>query len=319
VVTTSFPDSIAFFEKLLKNLLDVSAIYETSEFYKLRKSLQNLNDDNPSFLAKAIIEFNSFPKNEFNLFHKTNYIEYFKNLFLKEFKFKSIEKENEVFSNMANVAKELICHSLKNKSRQIRNVKYLFDSLAIMVIEANNKEKEIRTKNKKIPKIGLTNFFIKQVMEEMLENMNVCFFNELFANYELDFVFYFMESLLNYLMNHTHSICGKFAESLLMENDWIKSQSKCGMSYNQLLLLDQLVVFNGLKHIYKGLGLICIFLKKAGLLKCKQFTEEEEKIRISNRLSSFKNTNFFFDFSYETFRNETKFDLAEVHNLKYNF
>lgn len=298
---------------MIKNLLDVSAIYETFEFYKLRKFLQNLNEENPSFLIKTIIEFNSFPKNnELNLFHKTNYVEYFKNLFLKEFKFKSIEKETEIFANMANVAKELICHSLKNKSRQIRNVKYLFDSLAIMVIEANNKEKEIRMKNKKIKKIGLTNFFIKQVMEEMLENFNVCFFNELFASYELDYVFYFMESLLNYLMNHTHSICGKFAESLLMENDWIKSQSKSAMSYNQLLLLDQLIVFNGLKHIYKGLCLVSIYLKKSGLLKGKKFCESEERIRVSNRLNSFKNTNFFFDFSYDTFIKETKFDLAEV-------
>jgi hypothetical protein len=213
---------------------------------------------------------------------------------------------------MANVAKELIAHSLKNKSRQIRNVKYLFDSLAVMVIEANNKEKEIRMKNKKIQKIGITNFFIKQIMEEMFENINVSFYNKLFSNYELDYIFYFMESVLNSLMNHTHSICGKFAESLLMENDWIKSQSKSAMSYNQLLLLDQLVVYNGLKHVYKGLCLICIYLKKAGLLKGRSFSEEEEKIRISNRLSSFKNTNFFLDFSYETFKNETKFDLAEV-------
>ncbi len=57
-----------------------------------------MNEENPSFLIKAIIEFNSFPKNENLLFYKTNYLEYFKNLFIKELKFKSIEKENEIFA-----------------------------------------------------------------------------------------------------------------------------------------------------------------------------------------------------------------------------
>jgi len=312
VVIWSFSDSLTFSDKLMKNMIDISSIYEITEFYKLKKSLQNLNEENPSFLIKAIIEFNSFPKNENNLFFKTNYLDYFKNLFTKEFKFKSLEKETEIFTNMADIAKEFVCHSLKNKARQIRNVKYLFDNLAIMVIEANNKEKELRSKNKKIQKIGITNFFIKQVMEEMYENINLYFYNELFANYELDYIFYFLENLMNYLMNHTHSVCNKFAENILMDNDWIKNSSKSAMTYNQLLFLDQIVVYNGLKNIFKGLCLICIYLKKAGLLKGNKFSEEEEKIRIKNRFSNFKNTNFFFDFSYETYKNETKFDISEV-------
>jgi len=313
VTVNSFSDYILNFEKLIKNMNDISVIYDTIEFYKIKKLLQNLNEENPSFLIKAIIEFNSFPKNENLLFYKTNYLEYFKNLFIKELKFKSIEKENEIFANMTNIAKELICHYLKNKSRQIRNIKYLFDSLAVMVIEANNREKEIRMKNKKIQKIGLTNFFIKQTLEEMFENINISFYNELYSNYELDHIFYFTESLLNYLLNHTHSICSKYAENIISDNDWIKNPNKSTFSYNQLLFLDQLVIYNGLKHIYKGLCLIVIYLKKAGLLKGKKYTEEEERIRITNRLANFKNIGFFFDFSYELFYSETKFELSEVY------
>lgn len=308
----NFNSYLACFEKLLKHLLDAAVIYDVNEFYKLRKFLQNLNDENPSFLVKAILEFNSFPKNESLLFYKINYNDYFKNFFVKELKLKVVEKETEIFDNMVNLTKELFSHSLKNKSRQIRNVKYLFDSLAIMVIEANNKEKEIRTKNKKLQKIGLTNFFIKQIMEEMLEYINVSFSNEIFAICELDYIFYYCESLLNYLVNHTQVVCSKFADDLFSENDWVKSSSKSALSYTQLLFLDQITLYNGLRHLYKGLCLICVYLKKARLLKAKNYSEDEERLRVANRFPCFKNTHFFFDASYEVFKNETKFELSEV-------
>ena len=293
-------------------MIDVSVIYEIAEYYKLKRQIQILNDDSPSFLIKAILEFNLFPKNENLLFYKNNYVEYFRNLFTKDLKFKFIEKETEMFVNMTNMSKELLIHCLKNKSRQIRNVKYLFDSLAIMVIEANHKEKEIKAKNKKIQKLGITSFFIKQILEEMLENLNICFFNEIFASYELDYVFYFMENLLNYLFNHTHLICTKFAEDIIETNDYIKNPKKSNMSYTQLLFIDELAVYNGLKYLLKGLCLIAIYLKKANLLKQKNFSEEEEKVRIHNRFINFKNSSFFFDFTFETFKKETQFDLSEV-------
>jgi len=297
--------------------LDVSVIYENFDFYKVKKMIKNLNDENPCFLVKSILEFNLFNKEGNLLFGKFDYFDYMKNLMTKEIKFKLIDKENEIFTNMVNIAKELFVHYIKNKSRQTRNLKYLFDSLSIMVIESNNKEKEIISKGKKNAKIGLVNFFLKNLFEEILEFLDTSFQIENFATYELDYIFYFYHSILSNLLNQSHILSMNFSGDLLSQGNWIKSQSKESFSYDQLLYLDQMVIYNGLKNIFKGLSLICVYMKKKCIQKGAKYSEEEEKVRIANRFIYLKNTSIFFDFSFETFKKDTECNEEEVNNFKF--
>lgn len=315
----NFQESLNFTEKFQKNLLDVSLIYENSEYYKIIKMIKNLITEKPNFLVKAILEFNLFNKEGNLLFNKFDYFNYMKNLLTKEIKFKQIEKETEIYGNMVNIAKELFTHYIKNKSRQTRNLKYLFDSLSIMVIEANNKEKEILLsgKAKKFQgqnnqKIGLVNFFLKNLFEEILEFLDSSFELEIFANYELDYIFYVYHNLASNLLNHTHIISMNFASELLSKGNWIKDKEKENYSAYQKYVLDQMVIFNGLKNLYKGLSLICVYLKKKNIQKGNKYSEDEERLRISNRFIYLKNTSIFIDFSFETFKKDTDCSENEV-------
>ena len=103
-----------------------------------------------------------------------------------------------------------------------------------------------------------------------------------------------------------------FAEDLISKGNWIKSKEKESYSYDQLLLLDQMVIYNGLKNIFKGLSLICLYMKKKCIQKGAKYSEEEEKIRIANRFTYLKNTSIFFDFSFETFKKDTDYNEDQV-------
>jgi hypothetical protein len=87
-----------------------------------------------------------------------------------------------------------------------------------------------------------------------------------------------------------------------------KSTSKKKLSAAQKSVLDEIYILNALRCVMKGLAITCRYMKVSGLIKSPE-SEHSEKVRISNRLTSFKNCLYFLDLSYKRFVKDTSFDL----------
>lgn len=308
----NFTEATERMEKFLNNLTSVSRIYDLKDFYQILKSIELLNSELPSFLIRCILELNLFPKGSNLLFGKIDYSSVVhKNL--TEFKINFLNEESELISNLVNINKELLLKNLKNRTRQVRECQALFDGLAILVLEGNQTEKEIKKTSKQGRRTILTNLLLKQVLHEMNNYIWTSFELQLFAPYELDYIFYVSGTILDHLSNNTNIIAGQFAEKILREEDFVKSNSKRKLNPSQKMVLDEIHIFNGLKYAIKGITLICKYLKVSGIIKSPP--EEYEKLRIANRFPVFKNCKYFLDFSYESFMRDTDFDLVKEKDM----
>jgi hypothetical protein len=190
---------------------------------------------------------------------------------LKDLKINFIEETSEIMNNFIAICKELLLKNLKNRSRQIREIASLFEALAFLLIESNKVEKE---NNKNTKRNILTNLLLKHIFYEMLQYMWIHLHYELFAYYELDYIFYCLDSILNSLSRSNISVASKFAEKILKEGeDFVKSSAKKKLSLSQKMMLDEIHIYNAMKYAIKAIALICRYLKKANLLRSGESKE----------------------------------------------
>ena len=102
------------------------------------------------------------------------------------------------------------------------------------------------TSNSKINKTILTNFLLKTVLSEMFNTINVNFEIDMFKVYELDYVFYICEQIVNQLTMHNFVIASKYAEKVLKENNIAESSLKKKFSNVQKMILDETYIYKSL-------------------------------------------------------------------------
>ena len=193
---------------------------------------------------------------------------------LKDLKINFVEETSEIMNNFISICKELLLKNLKNRSRQIREITTLFEALAFLLIEGNKIEKE---KNKNVKKTILTNLLLKHIFYEMLQYMWIHLHYELFAYYELDYIFYCLDSILNSLSRSNMNVASKFAEKILKEGeDFVKSNAKRKLSLSQKMILDEIHIYNSMKCAVKAIALVCRYIKKAQLLICSDNKEYDD-------------------------------------------
>jgi hypothetical protein len=298
-------EAMAVYDKFLKNLTEITEIYQLKEFPQLHKSLVAFNSQNPSILLRCLLEANLFPNNTTMLFDKIDFQSSIINT-LNDFKIDFLTEGNELISNYLNLTKETLMKNLRNKPRQLRESKQLFEALSILVMEGNQAEKNLKKKKKSC----LTNNFLKNYLNEMLNYVSISFELELYSYFELDFIFYALHNILAFLQKNNEIIALNFADNIIRQDNFIKSPLKVALSNTQKMILDEVVLYDGLKNAVKGMGIICRYLKLNELIKNPQSNELEQK-RIDDRVSAFKNHKYFIDLSYETFTNEMHFSKEE--------
>ena len=169
-------------------------------------------------------------------------------------------------NNYLQICKEILIKCLKNKSRQIRELQPLIDSLGYLCIEGNKAENEFMSgRNKKKSGI-LTNLLVKQVLNQMDQYIWNNIKLEIYSGYELDSIFYLCENIIKYQSFNINIINSKFAEKILKEENFIKSNAKKKLSPTQKMLLDQIYIYNGLKLTMKALTMIIVYLKRNKLI-----------------------------------------------------
>jgi hypothetical protein len=312
-------EAILLFEKFIENLSSISKIYDINDFHQILKSIEILNNTSdtykPSFLIRAILELNLFPSGCNKLFEKIDYpLTLHKNL--QDYKINFLEGSSDLISNLVSVNKEMLIKNLKNKARRVRDSNLLFEGLAFLVLEANHQEKEIN-KNKKgaqVKRSVLTNLLLWQCLHQMNQHVWLCFELELFAGFELDFVFYTAQTIIEILCQNTNIIANSFAEKILREEDFVKSNSKKKLNSTQRMILDEIHILNGLRCALKGMTLMCRYLKMSGMINNPQ-SLETEKLRVLNRFPFFNHCRFFIDFSYESFTRDMYFELPKEKDM----
>jgi hypothetical protein len=301
----TFEETLTNYEKLIKNLGEVSAIYELKEYSQIMKSIEDLNSQQPATVVRCVLDINLFPNGSNRIFDKIDYTSLVYQMFT-EYKIDFLDEDSAIISNLVNLNKEILLKNLRNKSRQLREAKHVFEGLSVLIMEANHAEKSVK---RKTPiKSVLTNLLLKTYLHEMIIYIFNSFELNLYSWYELDHIFYSAECILNYLTNNNYHIASRFTNRL--DDKSVVSVVRASLSYSQKMILDELNIFEGLKNAVKGLALISRYLKIFKYVKNPQ-DESLEKLRVDNRLKQFRNHKFFIDLSYETFTKEIHFELNE--------
>lgn len=191
---------------------------------------------------------------------------------LADLKIVFLEEKSDLIINFVCICKDLLRHSLKNYARQIRESSHLFESMAVLLIEGNKLERNVETQVNQKRNV-LTNLLLKLILHEILNYIWLCFDLEIYVSYELDYIFWSIEAILNNLCYNTSQVAVKFAEKILKENDFVKSTSKKKLSLMQKMIIDEINILNGLKNASKGIAMICCYLKKTNLIKNYQNEE----------------------------------------------
>jgi hypothetical protein len=282
---------------LYESFKDLNNLYKQKNFYHIKKKLMDLNKLNSSFIIKEIAERNLFNNNL--LFISFDINEFFLN-FLKQLKIDFIKDEN-IFNYLVNILKELLKIQLKNKSRYIRESRDIIDNLTAICLEGHKYETNLTNKSN-ITKTVLTNFLLKTNLEEMFEIIMKNFKINMFKIYELDFVFYVGENILNQILMHTCIIINKVNEKILNEENFVNSKIKKKLTQIQRMFVEQINILKCLKTYFKEFKNIFYFIKKRHIIKLPSELNEEKIF--NNRFPYFKNVNMFISFNYENFMNE---------------
>ena len=289
---------------LVESFKDLNNLYKQKNYYHIKKKLMDLNKPQSSFVIKEIAERNLF--NDNLLFNSFDVNEFFLNL-LKQLKIDFIKDEN-ILNYLVNILKELLKIQLKNKSRYIRESKDIIDNLTAICLECHKYESNLTNKSS-ITKTILTNFVLKTNLEEMLEIINKNFKINMFKIYELDFVFFVCENIINQILMHTCIIINKINEKILNEENFVNSKIKKKLTQIQRMYVEQVNIFKCLKTYFKEFKNVFYFIKKKNIIKLPSELNEEKIF--NNRFPYFKNANMFITFNYESFINE-------INNLNIN-
>jgi len=182
-----------------------------------------------------------------------------------------LEDNSDLIINFVQICKELLRSGLKNFARQIRESSQLFDTMGVLLIEGNKLERNIRQTNQK--KTALTQLLLKLIFHEMIDYIWLCFDLEIYAGYELDYIYWAIESIFNNLAYNTSQVAVKFAEKILKENDFVNSSSKKKLSPTQKMIMDEINILNAMKYAAKSVAVLCCYCKKAKLIKNYQNEE----------------------------------------------
>lgn len=280
----------------IKSLNSICFIYETNNIYHLLNSLYEINISSPSFIIREILDINLFPENNM-LFGKYDMQENIKEIF-KQLKIPILEEET--LNYIIATQKDLCKRRLRNKARLVRESKEIIDNLTAVVIEGHKKESAL-TSNSKINKTVLTNFLLKNVLNEMLNTIYVNFSLGMFKIYELDYVFYVCESIVNQLAIHNYVIGSKYGEKVLKEENIAESILKKKFSVVQKMILDETYIYKSLKLVFNSLKLLIHYIKAKKMIKMPICSEKENELRIINRFPYFKNCHMFINLSNEGF------------------
>ena len=291
----------------IQSLNSICFIYEISNIYHLYPALYNLNIKSPSFIIREIVDINLFPNGSNLLFSKFDMKESLKETF-KQLKIPMLEEE--IFSYIIATQKDLCKRKLKNQARIVREAKEIIDNLTAVAIEGHKKETAM-TSNSKINKTILTNFLLKTVLSEMFNTINVNFEIDMFKVYELDYVFYICEQIVNQLTMHNFVIASKYAEKVLKENNIAESSLKKKFSNVQKMILDETYIYKSLKVVYNSLKLFIYHIKEKKLIKIPKSTEKEIQLKILNRFPYFKNCSMFMNLTYEAFTEDINEEIKD--------
>ena len=291
----------------IQSLNSICFIYEISNIYHLYPALYNLNIKSPSFIIREIVDINLFPNGSNLLFSKFDMKERLKETF-KHLKIPMLEEE--IFSYIIATQKDLCKRKLKNQARIVREAKEIIDNLTAVAIEGHKKETAM-TSNSKINKTILTNFLLKTVLSEMFNTINVNFEIDMFKVYELDYVFYICEQIVNQLTMHNFVIASKYAEKVLKENNIAESRLKKKFSNVQKMILDETYIYKSLKVVYNSLKLFIYHIKEKKLIKMPKSTEKEIQLKILNRFPYFKNCSMFMNLTYEAFTEDINEEIKD--------
>ena len=291
----------------IQSLNSICFIYEISNIYHLYPALYNLNIKSPSFIIREIVDINLFPNGSNLLFGKFDMKERLKETF-KQLKIPMLEEE--IFSYIIATQKDLCKRKLKNQARIVREAKEIIDNLTAVAIEGHKKETAM-TSNSKINKTILTNFLLKTVLSEMFNTINVNFEIDMFKVYELDYVFYICEQIVNQLTMHNFVIASKYAEKVLKENNIAESSLKKKFSNVQKMILDETYIYKSLKVVYNSLKLFIYHIKEKKLIKMPKSTEKEIQLKILNRFPYFKNCSMFMNLTYEAFTEDINEEIKD--------
>lgn len=280
----------------VNSLNSICFIYETSNIYHLLNSLYEININSPSFIIREILDINLFPENDM-LFSKYDMQENIKEIF-KQLKIPILD--DEILNYIIGNQKVLCKRRLRNKARLVRESKEIIDNLTAVVIEGHKKETAL-TSNSTINKTVLTNFLLKNVLNEMLFTIAVNFSLGMFKVYELDYVFYVCESIVNQLAIHNYVIGSKYGEKVLKEENIAESVLKKKFSVVQKMILDETYIYKSLKLVFNSLKLLIHYIKVKKMIKMPTCSEKENELRIINRFPYFKNCQMFINLSNEGF------------------
>lgn len=306
--------TLAKFTNLINDLNTISVIYEFRDFFQLNQSLDNLNKTTPSFIIRIILDLNLFPANENKLFDSIDYphlvIENFQTL-----KINFISEDLETLDYIVATHKDLLKRKLKNASRQIREASEIIKNLTLAAIEGHKRESQL-TNNSKITSTILTNYLLKEILNEMLSIVFINFDLELFKPYELDYVFYICEAIVNQLSMHNMIIVTRFAEKVLKEENIAESSLKKKMTPTQKMLIDEIYLNNAMKQTFNSMKVLMYHIIKHRLIKMPStLTEEQDCLRIKNRFPYFKICSMFMSVSYQNFKEDIKKELSKENYL----
>jgi hypothetical protein len=316
----NYKESIDKMQVFIENIISCSSIYDTSltDWSQLPKAMDGINSQSPSFIIRAMLELNLFPKDG-KLLGTIDYKNLLYKVLTTEFKVSNFDEKSDFMNNFFNVQKEILIKNLRNRPRQVRDSSSLFEGLIYLVFESNQIEKQekLEKQNKKshnkfLP--VLTNYNLRLLLLEMINHIFISFEIELFSSFELDYVFFLAGTVLEQVCTSNNIITRSFAEKILKEDDMAKSTLKKKLTPIQKTTMDEIYIMNALRCAIKGLAIMCRYLKVSGLIKSPE-SKEGEKLRISNRFPSFKNCKYFLDMSYENFVRETTFDVLNEKDM----
>ena len=134
---------------------------------------------------------------------------------------------------------------------------------------------------------------------------------DMFKVYELDYVFYICEQIVNQLTMHNFVIASKYAEKVLKENNIAESSLKKKFSDVQKMILDETYIYKSLKVVYNSLKLFIYHIKEKKLIKMPKSTEKEIQLKILNRFPYFKNCSMFMNLTYEAFTEDINEEIKD--------
>lgn len=158
----------------------------------------------------------------------------------------------------------------------------------------------------------LSSFFFrwmlsKEIYSHFIDEMKL----QLYAYYELDYVFFTIRSIMEISLTSIEQMSFKFGGSIFKEKEYLNSELRAKFTKTERLIFDELALIQASKLVYSALTLIMLAMKESNNIKFFD-SRKKERARCNNRYKNLEFLSYVIKLDSEAYDSFKKSVNSEV-------